>query len=991
MSAGRIELNEAQRRAVEAPGGPLLVLAGPGTGKTGVIVARILHLIEARAVEPSRILALTFSRRAADGMQARLLDASEAASGVEVRTFHSFALRLVRRHHAELGLKLPPEILPTTTRWATMHDLLSGEDAADWNLAPGTFERPATVREVYDLMLRARENSCSPGRLRELGERHGMRHLVRAGHLLAEYTRRLKAGSVVDYEQVVQQAIYLLEEGHERLRDRYDHVLVDEFQDTNRSQLDLLQRLLPGERPNVFCVGDDAQSIYGFRGARSENVRDFEKFFPGAKEVQLRTNYRSAQPIVTLADAALGVERIARARQEQDLPKEKPGSVIRKVVGGDREEGAWISERILELRSRGVAFEEVAILRRSLLDSKPLVDALRSRGIPVDFSNTPARTGAGRLRLLLEAADTPEDRPPEDLDLAPEAASRALVSPLCGVSEEGAHALRTTAALASRSVFGMIRSGDWPASVPEGDRRLAAATVAAVDRAREEPDFLRKLDLLWKGLPGTARLFDRHREDARAARALADANAFLRAAAAYAGASDRASVAGFVSAGTVIHDDSDTWAPSAPPARGAVRLMTVHASKGLEFEAVFVSGLSDERFPVRSRGARFVDAGLLAGAGPTNAAELEAAHVREERRLFYVALTRAKTYLYLTGVEEASPDGRKTSPFLLELEERLASLQSGAPRRRFWASREEAVEELRRLACDPSLPRGERFAASRALVGMDERPGDPSSPWWRYVVPTTGKGPPPDRSDLREGEVVAAIECPRRAFMRRLGRSVGRSPQEAGGTLYGRGAFGKVFLAGFEAFLAGKHETLSEAVGREVAEGEFGGPAFGEHWRREVERVCPGCEEWAREVRREVVETGGEWTLEFSRRKVTGRHGPVLERAGERVHLKVSTGATRSQKSVEADPSLALRTLGAGAGAAEARFVREVQKRSGRPAKRTLGGSEGWSAGFESEVRELLEGLLGGDHPPKPRDEAVCGRCEFRAVCPAHREEAPWG
>lgn len=984
-----MNLNSDQRRAVEHPGGPLLVLAGPGTGKTGVLISRVVHLMEEREVEPERILALTFSRQAADGMERRLRERSEAAADVDVRTFHSFALRLVRRHHTELGLQAPPEILPTTRQWAVMQDLLRDEDPTDWSLTPEAFDRPATVREVYDLMLRARENSCGPAELRKLGKEHKLPYLARAGHVLERYTERLNKDSEVDYEQVVQQAIELLRSGSEQLRDRYDHVLVDEFQDTNRSQLDLLRLLAPEDKPNIFCVGDDAQSIYGFRGARAENVGNFEEHFIGAKVVPLTTNYRSAQPIVTLAGAALAVDEIARERDPQTLPKEKTGSVVRHVALSDRDEGAWISSRILELRSRGVAFEDIAILRRSLLDAKPLVEALRSRGVPVDFSNTPARTSAGRMKILLEASGGDADG--NGSDPAPDEASRALVSPLAGVSKEAGQALRITAGMSSQSVFAMIRGGYFPATISEEDRQFATAIVAAVDKACGEPNFLKKLDLLWKNLPGTRELFARHREDAHAARALADASAFLRAAAAYAGASRDPSVAGFISAGSMVHEDSDTWAPQSPPVEGAVRMMTVHASKGLEFEAVFVSGLSDERFPVRSRGVRFVDTGLLAGAGPTRATDLEVAHTREERRLFYVALTRAETYLYLTGVEESSDEGAKVSPFLSELEAHLAALESKERARRFWASRDEAVEELRRIACDESLPEEERFAAGRALAEMDERPDDENSPWWRYVAETLGDGSPPNEDDLREREVVAMIECPRQAFMQRLSRAVGRSTEESPGeAVHGKGAFGRVFLAGFEEFLSGKHETLGEAVEKQVEDGEFGGPAFTEHWMREVERVCPGCEEWAKEVRGELVESGGDWSLQFGGRTVSGKHGPVVEREGRRVHLKVSTGGTQSQKAVEGDPSLALRTLGAGADAAEARYVREIQKRSKQPATRTLGGSEGWREGFEEEVRTLMESLLAGEHPPSPRDESMCGRCDFKSVCPAHREVEPW-
>lgn len=298
------ELNADQLRAVEHPGGPLLVLAGPGTGKTGAMIERISHLVGERDASPERVLALTFSRRAADEMRARVTARLPEAEKVEVRTFHSFALSVVRRHAGSLGLRSAPEIVPTNEQWALVSDILGNEDPASWGLPPGAFERSATVREVYDLMLRAQEHLLGPDRLRELGERTGRSYLTRAGTVLERYADRLRWGAKADYEGVVQYALRLLRPGGraaEEICGLYDQVLVDEFQDTNRSQMELLRRLAPEESPNVFCVGDDAQSIYGFRGARIENVREFAQRFPGARQIQLRTNYHSAAHIVSLA------------------------------------------------------------------------------------------------------------------------------------------------------------------------------------------------------------------------------------------------------------------------------------------------------------------------------------------------------------------------------------------------------------------------------------------------------------------------------------------------------------------------------------------------------------------------------------------------------------------------------------------------------------------------------------------------------------------
>jgi superfamily I DNA/RNA helicase len=413
--------------------------------------------------------------------------------------------------------------------------------------------------------------------------------------------------------------------------------------------------------------------------------------------------------------------------------------VLHKVASSPREEGEWISDRIVELtQGQGVPREEIAVLRRSLLDAAPLVDALASRGIPVDMAVSPGGSSARHLATLLAA--TGENA----VDPNPTPAANALVSPLCGLSPEAARALRAAAEAGERSVFALLRSGDSVVGVPEQEIEKARSAVRTVDAAANQDSFVEKVDALWKGLPATRELFERHAEEQEAALALTDALSFVRSAHAYARMSNRPTVEGFLRAGKMLHEDSDTWAPSAPPAEGAVRLLTVHASKGLEFEAVFVSGLVDERFPIRPRGVRFVDPGLLSEGSPTPRARLDQSHLFEERRLFYVALTRAKTYLFLTGIEESAEDGLKASTFLRELEDRLVELAETARPRRFWVSREEAVEDLRRAACDRELPEPSRFAAARALARMGERP----ETWWRYLPQTTGTPAPTELGDL---------------------------------------------------------------------------------------------------------------------------------------------------------------------------------------------------------------------------------------------------
>jgi len=968
-------LNRSQLRAVEHTGGPLLVLAGPGTGKTGVLVARIAHLVANRGVSPDRILALTFSRRAADGMRVRVKDRVPEAAFVDARTFHSFALSVVRRHAGTLGLRRAPEIIPTGEQWALVSDLLSQENAEEWGLAPGVFDRPATVREVYDLLLRAQEHLLGPEDLRDLAAKFDKPYLARAGDVLGRFQKRLAEAAKVDYEGVVRLALKLLEEGNPargELAGRYDHVLVDEFQDTNRGQLELVRRLVPGDRPNVFCVGDDAQSIYGFRGARIENVREFGEHFPHAEEVHLRTNYRSSSGIVTLAEEAIRADGERGEREKQNVDSSRPGTVLYKIAGSPREEGEWVSDRIVELnRAYGIPFEEIAVLRRSLLDAGPMVEALASRGIPVDLPAATQSSSAHHLATLLAAVggEAPDPIP----------ASRALTIPLAGVSPAAARAIRASSEAANRSVFELVASGDSVGGVPEEEMERARAVVRAVRSAAMEESFSRKVQTLWKGLPGTRELFERHAEDAEAARALMDATSFLRSASAYASMSRGPTVGGFLRAGRMLHEDSDTWAPSSPPVEGAVRVLTVHASKGLEFEAVLVSGLSDGRFPVRARGVRLVDQGLLAGGEPTARTDLERRHLNEERRLLYVAITRAKTYLYLSGVEESAEDGAKASPFLRDLEDHLIELAEKAKTRRFWTSREEAIEELRRIACDEEASRSARFAACRALAGMGEDP----LRWWRFAKPTPNTRPESTPLELEAGEIVAHMGCPRRAFMQRLART------GVGHGMRGRMRFGSAFKDGFRRYLRGEHDSLEQAAVAAVQDRDFGGAAITEYWRRQATQTAGACEAWARNLREKLVSEGGDFEISVGDHTLRGGHDAIFDEEGERVLVRIKTGKNPVSKAdAAADPELALTALGAEADGARLEYPRKFAY--GAPAKRDFGPREGWREDWQTQTEHAFVEIGLGEFPARPRSESLCDRCAFVSICPLHAEEEPW-
>ena len=327
------KLNDRQREAVEHPAGPLLVLAGPGTGKTGVLIERISHLVGERSVNPERILALTFSRRAADEMRARVTARVPDAERVEVRTFHSFALSVVRRHAGALDLPSAPEIVPTAEQWALVSDVLGNEDPEAWGLPPGAFERPATVREVYDLMLRAQEHLLGPSDLRELGEKTVRPYLVRAGEVLRAYRDRLGRASRTDYEGVVQYALRLLNPGGKAAKEvcgLYDHVLVDEFQDINPLDLALIKAIIDRNRATITIVGDDDQALFEWRGATPEYILNPGRFFDrDFSTFTLSRNYRSPSNVVELSQKLIAHNTRRVEKSVHPARKEKAAIEVR--------------------------------------------------------------------------------------------------------------------------------------------------------------------------------------------------------------------------------------------------------------------------------------------------------------------------------------------------------------------------------------------------------------------------------------------------------------------------------------------------------------------------------------------------------------------------------------------------------------------------------------------------------------------------------------
>ena len=394
------DLSEPQRKAVSHGEGPLLVLAGAGSGKTRVITYRVANLIANLGVAPWRVLAVTFTNKAAGEMRervARLLGPD--AVQVWLGTFHATCARLLRRHPEAVGLKPDFTIYDDDDSNALLSRILKELNVDTNLLAP---------REAHARIDRAKQDGRGPEGIPRRSSRDEL-----AARVFVEYDLRLRQSNAVDFGDLLVLAVRLLEENEplrEQLRERFLHVLVDEFQDTNRIQFRLVQ-LLVNDRRNLCVVGDDDQSIYRWRGAEVRNILDFEKHYPGTVTVRLEQNYRSTAHVLAAASA---VVKRNTDRHEKELWTANPaGDPVRVVLAGDeREEASAVSRLVETLRAEGTSLSQQAVFYRVNAQSRVLEEALRGRGIPYVvvggfrfYERSEVKNLLAYLRLLVNPAD----------------------------------------------------------------------------------------------------------------------------------------------------------------------------------------------------------------------------------------------------------------------------------------------------------------------------------------------------------------------------------------------------------------------------------------------------------------------------------------------------------------------------------------------------------------------------------------------------------
>ena len=640
-------LNPVQREAVIHPGGPLLVVAGAGSGKTRVLTHRVAHLIRHQGVSPFQILAITFTNKAADEMKSRV----EALVGPVARrmwvcTFHSACVRILRREAAHLGFK------PSFTIYDQADSTrLTSYVLRDLNIDAKKFP----PRAVHALISQAKNELVD---VDAYTDRARGPYETRVAGVYREYQSRLAAAHAMDFDDLLVRAVELFRKHPDvlaRYRERFTHILVDEFQDTNRAQNELVTTLAREHR-NITVVGDSDQGVYAFRGADLRNILEFEETFSDATLIVLEQNYRSSQ---TILDAANAVITNNLMRKPKALWTEQVGGELieRYHAEDEHDEAAWVVREMRRLQeNEHYRWGEMAVFYRTNAQSRVLEEQLVRAGVPykvVGGTRFYERREVRDALAYLRAVANPSD----------EVSLRRIVNvPRRGVGDTSVGRVEAWAAAHGVPFADALRRSDEAGVTGRalsGIQALVALLDSVRSSARGPADALEAL-LSRSGYLGELEADDTIEAKGRlenVAELIGGAREYEEAA-----ASDRRelSIAEFLESVTLVSDaDEIDDDGSSGPGRSEVVLMTLHTAKGLEFPAVFMIGLEDGIFPhLRSLG--------------------EPAELEEERRLCYVGITRARRRLYLSHAWSRSLFGQTNynppSRFLDEIPKELTRL-----------------------------------------------------------------------------------------------------------------------------------------------------------------------------------------------------------------------------------------------------------------------------------------------------------------------------
>jgi len=640
------ELNPVQREAVTNTDGPTLIVAGAGSGKTRVLTYRIAYLL-ARGVRPWNILSLTFTNKAAGEMKERIahLVGSDRARPLWMGTFHSIFSRILRREADKIGYTSSFSIYDSDDSLGVVRSAM-----AEFGISTHEF----SPKMIHSRISAAKNAMINPTLYRS---RAGDALEERIAHVYDSYERRLRASNAMDFDDLLVKTIELFEREKEialKYQEQFRYVMIDEYQDTNRAQYVVVQIIASLHR-NICVVGDDSQSIYKFRGADIRNILDFEQDYPDYKVFRLEQNYRSTKTILAAADDVI---KNNRNRIDKTLWTDNTsGEKVRVLTLRDeREEGDEVVRVIQREVREGKTLNDIAVLYRTNSQSLSIEDALRRNNIPYGlvggvafYRRKEVKDALAYLRLVVNDRDD-------------ESFGRAVNTPARGVGETTMKRLRVSAAQRGLSMFVAARH---PELVPDLTPRVGNVLTKfteMIDLYRNHLGDMSPAELARTLLSESGLLQSYKDEGTPEAIARWDnVQRILSHIAEYSEANAEATLDQYLQEISLL-SEMDNYDSAAE----RVTLMTIHSAKGLEFRAVIVAGMEEGLFPVGNSSQQQED-------------------LEEERRLFYVAVTRAKEKLYLTYCERRYRFGELSYPipsrFLNEISDELMEFNATAPPR----------------------------------------------------------------------------------------------------------------------------------------------------------------------------------------------------------------------------------------------------------------------------------------------------------------------
>ena len=630
-------LNDKQREAVLCTEGPLLIIAGAGSGKTTTMTRRIAYLIGEKGVDPYNILAVTFTNKAANEMRERIESLVENTQGMWVMTFHAACLRILRRFIDRLGYGKDFTIYDTTDQKAVIRECLTDSELSD-----KLFPAASVLAAISNW-----KNQAIPPAQAEL-EAASLREKNLA-ELYRRYTDKLRKYNALDFDDLLIKAVELLEQDPEVLEiysDRFRYIMIDEYQDTNEIQYRMVN-LLAGAHGNICAVGDEDQCIYQWRGATIRNILEFEEDFPGAKIIKLEQNYRSCGNILGGANSVI---RHNTERKGKTLwtSKEEGEKIRIYKAATDRDEAFHVAREIHKMKDQGYSYSDIAVLYRTHSMSRGFEESFSRQDIPyrvIGGTRFYDRKEVKDLLCYMRLIQNPNDNI---------SFRRVINEPKRGIGDKSLEKLDVLAGLTDVSIFEVLEKGDG----------LDALSGKAEVNARQFVNMIRKFSEE-RNIRKISEIYDDLLRESGYMQSLEAQNTIEAAG----------RIENLMEFKSVIYDFEDqdpdgtyeeflekiallTDVDNRDDSEDAVSLMTLHSAKGLEFAVVFMPGMEEGSFP----GSRAFD----------SPEELE-----EERRLCYVGMTRAKEILYMSGAAQRLIFGkvdnyRVESRFLDEVAEDFA-------------------------------------------------------------------------------------------------------------------------------------------------------------------------------------------------------------------------------------------------------------------------------------------------------------------------------